>query len=201
MKFWNKKFNPDGLTFVELLVAVAIISLILLGLVTLNTSGQRYFITQSTRVDILRDGRYALNWISRDIKEAIKVLSSWDIYATSTSCLVLQVPSVDANGLIIDIENDFDHVIYRLNPQYPSKLEKIVDGKDGVSSRVDDSRAIVESINSFLLSSEGVELSSVSDFSQVSNIDIALTTRQSRFGRAYRETFNTGVKLRNKSVN
>jgi len=199
MKPKKKKFKPKGLTLIELLIVIAIGTVIILTLLALYTAGQRYFISGSTRTGVLRDGRHVIEWISRDIKAAIQVVQSWDVYTTSSNSLVLQLPSVDVSGLIVDVESDFDYVVYRLNPQLSHRLERIIDAKEGVSSRVDGSRVLADKVNSLSLSSGGVDLSSVADFSAVASIDIALTTRQMRLGRSFEETLNTALKLRNKS--
>ncbi len=198
MNVKKNKAKTKGFTLVELLVVVAIIAVIVLSLVALYSSGQRYFITESARTDMLQDSRFVLNWISRDIKEAIQVIPSWGSYTTATDCLVLEIPSIDANGLIIDIANDFDYIVYRLNPDHPQWLERIVDAKDGVSFKADSTRLIAKNVDSFTLSSEGVALSSVGDFSAVSNINISMTTRQTIFSKTYQETLKTEVKMRNK---
>ncbi len=198
MKTKTKKTKPKGLTLVELLITVSVISLVLSALLSLYSAGQRYFLEENVKLDGLRDIRYVWNWITRDIKEAVEVLPSWDVYTVSDSCLILRIPSVDANGYVIDIENDYDHVVYRLNPQIPSRLERILDAKDGVSSRSDTSRFLSTQVSSFLLSSEGVNLSSVADFSQVASIDVSMITQQTLLGRSYQETLQTGVMLRNR---
>ena len=198
-KFNQKKFKPEGFTLIELLVIVAIGSFLVLAMLSLYVSGQRYFMIGTARTDVLRDNRQVLNWVSRDIKEGIQVLPSWDVYTTSSTCLVLQVPSLDSNGLIIDIDNEFDHIVYGLNSEFPNRLERIIDAKDGVSSRADSARVITTRVNSFQLSSEGVDLSSVSDFSQVSRIEVTLITAKNLLGRTFQETLRTGAMLRNKS--
>lgn len=193
-----RKRKAGGFTLVELLIVAALMSVIILSVLALYSSGQRYFITESARADMLRDGKQVLSWISRDIKEGIEVLSDWAGYTTSSDCLVLKIPSVDANGIIIDIENYFDYIIYRLNPSNPKRLERIVDARDGISARADSSRVIAERVDSFLLRSEGVELSSVADFSQIAIIDVTLLTQQTIFGKTHEESLRTEVKLRNK---
>jgi len=198
-KFRPNEFKPKGFTIVELMVVVAIMSFMVLAMLALYAAGQRYFMSGSARADVLRDNRHVLNYVSRDVKEAIQVLPSWDVYTTSSSCLVLQVPSLNPSGLIIDIDNQFDYIVYRLNSEYPNRLEKIIDANDGISSRTDRTRVIVTRVNSFELSSEGVDLSALSDFSQVSSVDVSLITTQNLLGRTYQETLRTGVKLRNKS--
>jgi len=198
-KFNQEKFKPEGFTLIELLVIVAIGSFMVLAMLSLYVAGQKYFMTGSARTDVLRDNRQVLNWVSRDLKEGIQVLPSWDVYTTSSDCLVLQVPSLDSNGLIIDIDNEFDHIVYGLNSEFPNRLERIIDAKDGVSSRADSARVITTRVNSFQLRSEGVDLSAVSDFSQVSRIEVTLITTKNLLGRTFQETLRTGVKLRNKS--
>lgn len=195
----QEKFKPEGFTLIELLVIVAIGSFMVLAMLSLYVAGQKYFMTGSARTDVLRDNRQVLNWVSRDLKEGIQVLPSWDVYTTSSDCLVLQVPSLDSNGLIIDIDNEFDHIVYGLNSEFPNRLERIIDAKDGISSRADSARVITTRVNSFQLSSEGVDLSSVSDFSQVFRIEVTLITAKNLLGRTFQETLRTGVKLRNKS--
>lgn len=198
-KIKPRKDQPKGITLVEVLVTVTIVSFMILAMLSLYVAGQRYFMTGSARSDVLRDNRHVLNYISRDVKEAIRVVPSWDVYATSTECIILQVPSLDSNGLIIDIDSQFDYIVYRLNSEYPNRLERVIDANDGVSNREDSSRTIATRVNSFQLSSEGIELSGVADFSQVACVDISLITTQNQMGRTFQQTLSTGVKLRNKA--
>ncbi|HDZ25845.1 hypothetical protein LCGC14_1082120 [marine sediment metagenome] len=197
-RFSPEKLKSKGFSLIELLVIVVIVSFMILAMLSLYVAGQRYFMTGSARADILRDNRHVLNYISRDIKGAIQVLPGWDSYTTSSSCLVLQVPSLDSNRLIIDIDNEFDHIVYSLNSESPNRIERIIDGKDGISSREDRTRVMATRVSSFQLSSGGVDLSSVSDFNQVSSIDITLITTQNLLGRTFQETLKTSVKMRNK---
>jgi len=198
-RFESRKYQPKGITLVEVLVTVTISSLMILAMLSLYVAGQRYFMTGTARSDVLRDNRQVLNYVSRDIKEAIQVMPTWDIYTTSTDCLILQVSSIDSSGLIIDIDSQFDYIVYRLNSEYPNRLERIIDANDGLSSREDSTRVIATRVSSFQLSSGGVDLSAVSNFDQVSSVDITLVTTQSQLGRTFQETLKTGVKLRNKS--
>jgi len=198
-KIKKKKSQPKGITLIEVLVTVTIVSFMVLAMLSLYVAGQRYFMNGSARSDVLRDNRHVLNYISRDVKEAIQVVPSWDVYATSTDCIILQVPSLDSNGLIIDIDSQFDYIVYRLNSEYPNRLERVIDANDGISNREDSSRTIATRVNSFQLSSGGIELSGVADFSQVACVDITLITTQNQMGRTFQETLSTGVKLRNKA--
>ncbi len=198
-RFKPKKYQPKGITLVEVLVTVTIVSFLMLAMLSLYVAGQRYFMNGTARTDVLRDNRHVLNYVSRDVQEAIQVMPTWDVYATSSDCLILQVPSVDSDGLIIDIDSQFDYIVYRLNSEYPNRLERIIDANDGISNRVDSSRTIATRVSSFQLNSGGVDLSAVSNFDQVSSVDITLVMTQNQLGRTFQETLKTGVKLRNKS--
>lgn len=198
-RFKPKKYQPKGITLVEVLVTVTIVSFMILAMLSLYVAGQRYFMNGTARSDVLRDNRQVLNFVSRDLQEAIQVMPTWDVHTTSTDCLVLQVPSLDSNGLIIDIDSQFDYIVYRLNSEYPNRMERIIDANDGVSNRKDSSRTIATRVSSFQLSSGGVDLSAVSSFDQVSSVVITLVTTHSQLGRTFQETLKTGVKLRNKS--
>jgi len=196
-KFKNRTSKTRGLSLIEILIAMAIVAVILIALLSLYTTGQKYFINESTRADTLQDSQYPLAWITRDVKEALQVLSSWGSYTTSSNCLVLEIPSVDSSGVIIDISADFDYIIYRLNS---NKLERIIDALDGVSSRTDDTRVLAENTNSLVFAffdSQGAELTS--GFDAASSINIALSSSRQGVGRTFQETLNAGVKLRNKA--
>ncbi|MFQ6068946.1 MAG: type II secretion system protein J [Candidatus Aminicenantales bacterium] len=192
--------KEEGFTLLELIFVVALGSLIMAALIGLYSTGQRYYVTESARSDIIREGRSVLLWMSRDIKESVQVVESYDVYSTSTSSLVLKVPSIDANGDIIDVDTEFDYIIYRLNPDYPSKLERKVLPKAGVSSRSGSNKVLATKVNSFTLKSGGSELSGVADLSTVESIEISVVLQEIRFGRTFQETLNTLVKLRNKEI-
>ena len=198
-KIKQRKSQQKGITLVEVLVTVTIASSMILAMLSIYVAGQRYFMNGSARSDVLRDNRQVLNFVSRDVKEAIQVMPTWDVYTTSTDCLILQVSSIDSNGLIIDIDSQFDYIVYRLNSEYPNRLERIIDANDGVSNREDSSRTIATIVSSFQLSSGGVDLSAVSNFDQVSSVEVTLITTKNLLGRTFQETLRTGVKLRNKS--
>lgn len=198
MRSEKEKTKSNGFTLIEMMIVISIAVVIILALLGLYITGQKYFLSESSEVDALRYSRQVLTRVSKDIKEGIEVLASYDTYTASDECLILKVPSVDSSGIIIDVENDFDYIIYRLHPSFSNRLERIIDANDGVSSRTDTTRTIADKVGSLAFSSGGVGLSSVSDFSQIFSVNVSLTTQQSWMGRTYQETLNTLVKLRNK---
>ncbi len=194
-----------GITLIEVLIGMVLMVIVVLALFSLYNTGQKYFVNQNIKSDILNNNRVTLTWLSRDIKEAIQVIPGpIDIngtsYSTSSGSIVLRVPSIDADGIIIDIDTDFDYLVFQMNPEDVTQIIRIVDGKDGVSSRVDGSRVLAENISSLelgFLDSYGV---AVSDYSETAIVDIGLTSLRKGVQRTYQETVNTQTKLRNKAI-
>ena len=203
--FKKNQVPPKGLTLIEILIVLAVSSILVVALLSLFIAGQKYFINQDARADALEDSRFPITWITRDIKEAVQVvpgpitIGSND-YSTSSNCLVLQVPSIDGTGTIINIDSDLDYIVYCLNTSYPNRLERIIDAKDGVSSRIDTTRIVADSVNSFSLSFYDTDGGTVSVYSDTLSVDISLSSTRTGIGRTFQEATNTKVKLRNKST-
>ena len=201
----KKRKHQRGLSLIEILIGMVLMSIAVLAFFSLYNSGQKYFTNQDARADILNDSRLTLTLLSRDIKEAVRVVTGpfyvgGTAYSTSTNCIVLKVPSVDADGLIIDIDSHFDYLVYRVNPNNSKELQRIVEGKDGVSSRLDGSKLLTGNIESLVLSFLDTDGGTVTDYAESAIVDVALTILKSGVQRTYQETMNTQTKLRNKVV-
>ncbi len=174
----------------EIIVSVVLASFIFGIILFLYLGSQRSFDSSRIYSDIYADARLALDWMSKDIKWATQVLSAWGGYTTSTDCLVMEIPSIDTTGDIIDadgdgIPDDYDHLIYQLNS---TNLERIMDADDTVPNkgRSDHTNVIANNISSLIFTAKS------------SYIVIELTASRTRLNRLYQETLNSVVKLRNK---
>ena len=199
-KIKEKRPASKDISLIELLIVLAIMSFVLLALLSLYIAGQKYFFNQDTKADTIEDSRYPMDWMSRDIKEATQIaLTSWSgTYSTTANELVLKVPSIDASRLILDIDTTFDYVTYRQNPQHPTKLERIIEA-DGASSRVSSTRILADNVNALsfkFLDNLGLELTS--NYNQAESVEITLSCSQKGIGRTFQEILNTKAKLRNK---
>lgn len=193
------------MSIIELLVVMAISSVVLISLLYLFSAGQKYFVNQDAKADAIEDSRYPIAWIARDIKEAVEVVPgpvsvNGHSYSTSANCLVLKVPSIDSGGLIIDIENHFDTIVYARDAASPNRLERIIDGKDGVSARTDRSRVVADNVSSLALVFYDPDGAEVVSYSESAVIEISLVSRRQGMGRTYSEAANTRIKLRNRAV-
>lgn len=194
-----------GITLIEVLIGMVLMVIVVLAFFSLYNTGQKYFVNQNIKSDILNNNRVTLTWLSRDIKEAVQVIPgpidiNGTFYSTSSGSIVLRLPSIDANGIIIDIDNEFDYLVYQMDPENSTQIVRIVDGKDGISSRVDGNRVLAENVSSLVLvflDSNGVV---VTDYSDTAIVDIGLTSLKKGVQRTYQETINTQTKLRNKKI-
>jgi len=179
-----------------MLIGLAIISLLIVALLSFYSKGQQQFMNQNIQSDVLEKSRYPLALIARDVKSAIQVVAAWGSYTTSSNTLVLEVPAVDSSGLIIDVDSAWDHVIYRV---FERKLERIYDANEGVSARVDGSRNLADDITGLSITYYDPSDNTLSsNFDTAASIRVSLSTARKGFRRTFQESLNSKFKLRNK---
>ena len=103
-------------------------------------------------------GREMIDHVSKDCRMGIRIMDTYEGYTTTNNTLVLKVPSVDASGNIIDVNNEFDYIIYRIQNQ---DLWKIV-FPGSSSSRLAYNDVLKKSIESLYMACDGVPLSDIS---------------------------------------
>ncbi|MCJ7681644.1 MAG: prepilin-type N-terminal cleavage/methylation domain-containing protein [Candidatus Aminicenantes bacterium] len=193
-----------GLTVIELIMALTIISILMTAVMILYSRSQTLFFNQSQKSDAIFDSRAPLNLIGRDIREALDVLSGPVVidsqtYSTSNSCVILKLPSIDADGLIIDIDNVFDTVIYYRHQQYTDRLVRVVDA-DESSSRYEQSRVMIQSCDGFDLLFFDASGNTTTTAADIFQIRIALDSRYLGSNRDFFGSLTTDYNLRNKGI-
>ena len=188
--------RPRGFTLIEMLIGLAIISLLIVALLSFYSKGQQQFMNQNIQSDVLEKSRYPLALIARDVKSAVQVAATWGSYTTSSNTLVLEVPSVDSSGLIIDVNSQRDYVIYRV---FERKLQRIYDAKEGVSARIDGSRNLADDITGLSITYYDPSDNTLSsNFATAASVRVSLSTARKGFRRTFQESMNSKFKLRNK---
>lgn len=173
-------------TFLE----AAIIAMTIQAFVSLNKDSH---ILMSYLGSYLK-GREAIDIISKDCRMAVRLVDSYGGYTTSTSCLVLKVPSIDASGAIIDVNNEFDYVIYELNIN--GDLANIVIPGSS-SARPAENKILQEAIKSFFVSRDGVPLADITHKSSITHVTLTLLISEKILGRDYVIQPGTTVKFMN----
>ncbi len=189
-----KKIKESGLTFIELLVATLIGTLVFLVLFYASFSIQENINISSGILGITETGRLAVNYISNDVRQA-KLLTSYGPYSTGNTTIVLEVPVADDNGTIIGS----DMIIYTLDAVDSTKLRRIIYATAG-SPRSDSSNIIAEGVDTLLFSSYGTGLSSIANPGSVKLLTIKIITKKTAAGVSRTNEIITSASLRNKKI-
>lgn len=193
------KFNKNGFTLIELAVAGLVGLLALLVVFCVCFTIQDSIGLTTGILDIAETGRFAVNRISGDIRNAKSVISFHNTYTTGNTAVILRIPSIDSNGNMIDPENVFDIVIYTIDPADPARLLRIVDANP-LSAREDLNEVLAENIDTLLFSSGGTGLSYVSDKTSVKTLTTRIRTSENLMGSERVNEIATSISLRNKKI-
>ncbi len=180
-----------GYTLVELLCASVI------GLTLLTTLGQLFWGTSEALLMITAQGTVrmqlvnALNAMGQDVFGASQRLPSCcgGTYAeTANTTLILQVPSVDATGNVIDDQAQFDSIVYQFDAA-ANQLKRIVQ-PGALSSRPAQTRPVGNHMTGF-------SFTWLSDAGGTYRVQVTLIATRSEHGRPYTETSTRIFALRN----
>lgn len=89
----------EGITLVELLASIAILSLVILLVGSVHIFGQTQFISQTETASQSNDLRYSLSLVSRDVRQAGTVNINEDLsYQVGPHTYSFQKPNLYRNG-------------------------------------------------------------------------------------------------------
>ena len=186
------KINNRGITLIETIIGltisallVVILSYCLIIVLRLNEAQKTVSaLTSSTDRGIYR--------ISSSIQQSSQILSSAVIFGTthttSSSALVLKIPTVNSSGQIIS--GSYDTVVYRRNPSDLSELQEITDAEAG-SARFDGTHLIARFVTNLLFRYNN------SNYSLASTATVFLKTGTTVRGVLKESANQTTVRLRN----
>ena len=191
----------SGFSLVELMVGLAIFSMIMTMIMVAYVGSQRDFITGIAKLDLNRNARLTIEWMRRDIKAADSLVTSRPIngttYTTGNSELVLRLPSVDISGNIA-VPNASDYVVYHVSTTDPTRLERIVEAGAG-SSRPSGTANVALQLLAIQFSSGGIGLSAVGSLASVDTVEVSITTAKTILGgRVMQAIMQSAYNLRNR---
>jgi len=191
----------SGFSLVELMVGLAIFSMIMTMIMVAYVGSQRDFITGIAKLDLNRNARLTIEWMRRDIKAADSLVTSRPIngttYTTGNSELVLRLPSVDISGNIA-VPNASDYVVYHVSTTDPTHLERIVSAGAG-SSRSSGTANVALQLSAIQFSSGGIGLSAVGSLASVDTVEVSITTAKTILGgRVMQAIMQSAYNLRNR---
>jgi len=167
----NLKINRKGFSLIEMMVALGILSLIIIGLVTFFSGGTRAWVTGQYQLEAQRNARLAMDRMVKEIREADSINDS-----STLNKISFHTPF---DGDIIYNYNSGDKAIYRQ--------------KNGNSSILIDNVLVFEAI--YWNRSE-VEKTPSSESDEISKLHIELKVDVDKDSNPD-ITLNTDVNLRN----
>lgn len=195
----RRRGSGAGFTILEMMVVVLIWSFAVALTTTMYIGQQRNMAIGNSYAHINNEARTAMDWLAKDLRNAVNLVSAWGGYTKSNNCVVFKIPSIDANHDVIDVESKHDYVIYRLNPADNTKLERILDA-DQDGARTDETRTIASNVGRLYFGNSGVGLGSIADAGTLSYLDIEITTNRTIGTVAVTNNLSTKVSFRNKEI-
>lgn len=149
----SKKFanNIRGMTIIETLVSLFVGIILVVALTQSFVILLRLNDAQKIVSRLTLHADRGIARIAKVTQESKQILANAVIlgttYTTSATELVLQVPSVNASGQLIN--GSFDTVAYRRNPSSTDQLLEITDGQTG-SIRTDGTRIVSQFVTNLI---------------------------------------------------
>jgi len=178
---------------IELMITVTIFLIVIAAMTqTIMSMNQNYKILAGYLTNYLK-GRHVIDFIAKDIRMAIRVMDEYGAYASTTNCLVLKVPSLDATGDIVEVNNEFDYVIYKIEGDDLKKI--VIPG--AMSARTACDKVFEKAIKSLYCSHQGNAISSVPNKSVITELNLRVSLSEIVLGKEYQIDPGTSVKLMN----
>lgn len=185
-----KSAQSRGFTLIEVATVVFIFSLIVIALYTVYTNYDKILAQQEIYIDTAGSIGASFNDIRSSVLQADHVVSSHTFSGTTltstTTSLVLELPSIDSSGNIVAAS--YDYVGYYMTG---TKLERLSD-INAASARTSSSRALSATLNTLSFTYDNVDPASVT------NVTVDATTSETYRTKSTTAHLRETMYLRNK---
>ncbi len=183
----KRKRSNQGFSIVELLIVLGLFAILAFFLSYIGIFNFQAYNSQTAELTIASDARTALDDIDNYTRQANRVISSYSSYTTNSKTLILQIPSIDSSGQVIN--NTYDIVVFYLTG---SDLFRRVFPAQG-SSRLSSIKNLANGVdaNSFSFSYDNA------DYSLVKEVTTSLTIVKNAGTQVKSITISSQSKLRN----
>jgi len=152
--------KKSGFTITELIFAasVAVMTLAILFFVSFTLQDNIRLTIEILGLN--ENSRKSINIISRDIRKAESILTSFGTYTAGVSTLILRLPSIDSSGEIVTDASghiaSHDVIIYTLDTAEQDKLVRDITAA-ATSSRISGKVTVADNIDTFHVTSSSSE--------------------------------------------
>ncbi len=141
--------KQQGFTIMELVVVIALCSVLLLGLLALFDWHSKVFTLEQADVRATGSVRSVMNNMTKYVAQGITLESSRTIsgttYTTDADTVIVKIPSVDSSGNVI--ASTYDYVAYNLSN---GSVTQVIEAGSG-TVRTAGSKLLAENVQSFSL--------------------------------------------------
>ena len=120
--------NKKGFNLIEMMVALGVLSLIIIGLVTFFSGGTRAWVTGQYQLEAQRNARYAMDRMVREIRESKNITNGSD------TSITVGIPNFNDIGEILD----YNYVVYELDEDETTIQRDSVPLIDNVLKKVNE---------------------------------------------------------------
>ncbi len=165
-----KPFNQNGFTLTEVIIVVAISSIIILVLLGLFDRHDDLYQYEQAQLRTTQGSRLAMTEINTFVSQGYRFVSSRTIngntYTTGTTALVVQIPAISSSGTVL--ANTWDYAIFTLSNQ---KMTEIIDA-DALSYRTDITRQVADTVSNLTFTYDN------NDLNLARKVNIDMTTSE-----------------------
>lgn len=182
----------QAFTLIELLISIALISIISVIVTTLVIRYGIFYERQNVEIGANLDNRFILDDMSSQVRQASKITGSVTIdgqlFTTSITSIILKLPSLDQNGQTMS--NVFDYVLYWQDSQDLKIFKKKI-VPDVQSTRKGASQILTTNLKSISFSYNNP------DPEQASVVTAVLETVKTQSGQTKEAKDTIQIRLRN----
>jgi hypothetical protein len=190
MSNYPKKSSACAFTLVETVVVVGLFLVVMLALAALYVNFNKLYTYQQTFSDTAGSAGNVVNEMEKIVLPADAVLPSHTFsignYSTGAQTLVVEIPSIDASGIVITTKYDYA-VIYKSGANMYSRIDP-----DASSSRAARTKLLSSTISSLTF------LYPSADYTQATYVGVTITTQAIVKGAPVTAHLEDRLYLRNK---
>lgn len=187
--FLISKTYRRGVTIVELLVVVAVFSVLMIVLVNFFVGYNNSFTYLTTSIDASQSTGLFINSASNAVRQAKQIVTSHvfsgTTYTTSATALVLELPSINASGVV---SGAYDYMTFYLSG---TDIYWRTDA-NASSTRTSFTKKISTSVQSLAFTYNN------GDVTQATKVDIAITVQKQVQNQTIQSSLHQQIYLRNK---
>jgi len=186
-----------GYTLVEVLIASFISTIVTIAVLSMFIAAAKLSVESFMRNQAAMQARSVMDHLTTDARVAVGVESSYGSYTASSSTLILKVPAITATGLPVDIDTNFDRIVYH---------QGAVNKNDLIRTVITDASSARESGDTVVGSSAKPQIGIESTFSVQPDalgayvIHYEFISVQDRGSKQYTKPIAGSIRLRNKGA-